>query len=41
MTNIAVNPIFLFDVGVTNPCDGHGLGVSHVTPLHITNVETL
>ena len=28
-------------MGVTNPCDGHGLVMSRVTPLHITNVETL
>ena len=28
-------------VGVTNPCDGHGLVMSRVTPLYITNIETL
>ena len=26
-------------MGVTNPCDGRGLVMSHVTPLHITNIE--
>ena len=28
-------------VGVNNPCDVHGLVMSHVTPLYVTKVETL